>query len=353
MLIPKRHGATDCYRYGFQGQEKDDEIKGEGNSLNFTFRMYDPRLGRFMSHDPLFKSFPWNSPYTISENRLIEGIDLEGGEFQWFMIQAEAGVYGKTVQKITRGVGKSIEKTVDGIVFVAQNPGDALRGTKDFVVGVVVKGSGVPKSNAEATLQYIDEKFDTNTLATNKAFESAIVESADKVVNGDLEDRTEVVTDVLTGILGAKGTDKIVRLGKFALLKKAKFADFPRITNKVKNDVQTNPEFGTKKYWSNKTEIKDGLIFKDGKQYSGASEYVVTTKGELILGKGHDFMSGNADEVFGAGKLYIEKGKIVEMTNETGHFRPTMAEMKKTLEGLRKEGVVDPKLKEPTDLYGN
>jgi len=28
MLLPKRHGAVDSYRYGFQGQEKDDEIKG-------------------------------------------------------------------------------------------------------------------------------------------------------------------------------------------------------------------------------------------------------------------------------------------------------------------------------------
>ncbi len=33
---------------GFQGQEKDDEIKGEGNSLNYTYRMHDPRLGGFL-----------------------------------------------------------------------------------------------------------------------------------------------------------------------------------------------------------------------------------------------------------------------------------------------------------------
>lgn len=33
------------YRYGFQGQEEDNELKGEGNSLNYTFRMHDPRVG--------------------------------------------------------------------------------------------------------------------------------------------------------------------------------------------------------------------------------------------------------------------------------------------------------------------
>lgn len=69
------------YRYGFQGQEKDDEVKGKGNSVNYTYRMHDPRLGRFFAVDPLAPSYPWNSPYAFSENRVIDGIDLEGREF--------------------------------------------------------------------------------------------------------------------------------------------------------------------------------------------------------------------------------------------------------------------------------
>ncbi|RUT67492.1 hypothetical protein D0817_26180, partial [Flavobacterium cupreum] len=36
MLVPNRHADTEEYRYGFQGQEKDKELKGEGNSLNYT-----------------------------------------------------------------------------------------------------------------------------------------------------------------------------------------------------------------------------------------------------------------------------------------------------------------------------
>ncbi|WP_298892938.1 hypothetical protein [uncultured Psychroserpens sp.] len=81
MLMPDRHGSISDYRYGFQGQEKDDEVKGEGNSINYRFRMHDPRVGRFFAVDPLFRSFPWNSPYVFSENRVIDGIDLEGSEF--------------------------------------------------------------------------------------------------------------------------------------------------------------------------------------------------------------------------------------------------------------------------------
>ncbi|MGV9004118.1 RHS repeat domain-containing protein [Flavobacterium sp.] len=83
MLVPKPQkeiDASEDYRYGFQGQEKDDEIKGEGNSLNYTFRMHDPRVGRFFATDPLEKKYPWNSPYAFSENKVINLIELEGLE---------------------------------------------------------------------------------------------------------------------------------------------------------------------------------------------------------------------------------------------------------------------------------
>ena len=80
MLVPNRHGNSSSYRYGFQGQEKDDELKGEGNSLNYEFRMHDPRVGRFFARDPLFKEYPFYSPYAFSGNRVIDKVELEGLE---------------------------------------------------------------------------------------------------------------------------------------------------------------------------------------------------------------------------------------------------------------------------------
>jgi RHS repeat-associated protein len=71
---------SEIYRYGFQGQEKDDEIKGAGNSLNYTFRMHDPRIGRFFAIDPLAPKYPHNSPYAFSENKVIAWVELEGLE---------------------------------------------------------------------------------------------------------------------------------------------------------------------------------------------------------------------------------------------------------------------------------
>jgi len=85
MLLPGRHGAEDQgdgskYRYGYQGQEKDDEGKGEGNSINYTFRMHDPRIGRFFARDPLSAKYPFYSPYQFSGNRVIDAVELEGLE---------------------------------------------------------------------------------------------------------------------------------------------------------------------------------------------------------------------------------------------------------------------------------
>jgi len=80
MQITERTGSSSSYRYGFQGQEKDDEIKGEGNSLNYTFRMHDPRIGRFFAVDPLFKEYPHYTPYSFSGNKVTNHIEREGLE---------------------------------------------------------------------------------------------------------------------------------------------------------------------------------------------------------------------------------------------------------------------------------
>jgi RHS repeat-associated protein len=96
------------YRYGFNGQEKVDEIKGVGNSLDFMFRVYDSRLGKFLSVDPLAKSYPWNSSYAFAENRVIDGVDLEGREWEnanMKFIVATKGVSALKVISMKNGHG--------------------------------------------------------------------------------------------------------------------------------------------------------------------------------------------------------------------------------------------------------
>jgi RHS repeat-associated protein len=78
--LPGRNASSDSYRYGFQGQEKDDEIKGEGKSYNYKYRMHDPRVGRFFAVDPLTAKYPHYTPYSFSGNKVIQFIELEGLE---------------------------------------------------------------------------------------------------------------------------------------------------------------------------------------------------------------------------------------------------------------------------------
>lgn len=80
MAQDERTGGGEDYRYGFQGQEMDDEVKGEGNSVNYKYRMHDPRVGRFFAVDPLTHKYPFYSPYVFSGNQLIHMIELEGLE---------------------------------------------------------------------------------------------------------------------------------------------------------------------------------------------------------------------------------------------------------------------------------
>ncbi|QXP58419.1 RHS repeat domain-containing protein [Olleya sp. HaHaR_3_96] len=96
MLLPNRHGSSDSYRYGFQGQEKDDEIKGEGNSINYKFRMYDPRVMRFFAVDPMVHSYPYYSPYQFSGNTPIMSTELEGLEPQ---VDGNSNLVGYTIMK--------------------------------------------------------------------------------------------------------------------------------------------------------------------------------------------------------------------------------------------------------------
>lgn len=59
---------------------------------HYKFRMHDPALGRFAALDPLSEKFAYNSIYAFSENRLIDGIELEGAE--WLPRFDEAVPYG-------------------------------------------------------------------------------------------------------------------------------------------------------------------------------------------------------------------------------------------------------------------
>ena len=66
--------------------------------------MHDPRIGRFFALDPLATEYPYNSPYAFSENRVLDGVELEGlewsQEFDYDLRESKFTVTNKVHVKI-------------------------------------------------------------------------------------------------------------------------------------------------------------------------------------------------------------------------------------------------------------
>jgi RHS repeat-associated protein len=108
------------YRFGFNGKEDEDEWTKQ----DYGFRMYDPRVARFLSVDPLASKFPWNSPFSFAENDVIRSIDLDGAEKVAVnsLSSPVVGTPGKA--KITISLDYHIVSTGRGAVSIPVNPAD-------------------------------------------------------------------------------------------------------------------------------------------------------------------------------------------------------------------------------------
>lgn len=72
--------ASRAYRFGFNTQEKDNEIAGEGNSFSAEFWQIDTRLGRRFNIDPISQIYL--SDYSVLGNSPILFMDLLGNRFE-------------------------------------------------------------------------------------------------------------------------------------------------------------------------------------------------------------------------------------------------------------------------------
>jgi RHS repeat-associated protein len=80
QAITERTYNAAAYKYGYNGKEKDNELYGEGNAYDFGARINDPRLGRWLSLDPLAAKYPSMSPYCSMGNNPIVMVDPDGRE---------------------------------------------------------------------------------------------------------------------------------------------------------------------------------------------------------------------------------------------------------------------------------
>jgi RHS repeat-associated protein len=83
MLMPERSETfgSSGYRFGFNGQERDDEVSGAGKSYTAEFWQYDSRLGRRFNRDP--RPNPSISVYACFANNPIFYTDPEGDSVRY------------------------------------------------------------------------------------------------------------------------------------------------------------------------------------------------------------------------------------------------------------------------------
>jgi RHS repeat-associated protein len=124
MLMPGRKFESGEYRYGFNGKENDDELKGEGNQQDYGFRIYDPRLGKFLSVDPLAPDYPELTTYQFASNSPIAHIDLDGLEKYYY---SGAYVVHDNIPRVVHvGVINAHTHTPASVVLPAQARADML-----------------------------------------------------------------------------------------------------------------------------------------------------------------------------------------------------------------------------------
>jgi len=159
------------YRYGYQGSEKDDEIKGEGNSYTTFYRQLDPRIGRWLSLDPKMAKYPHESPYVSMGNNPIMMNDPLGDTItQTKAFKGDAG-YIKAYDNFANSkAGKKFEKDY-GIggkyehVSVIFDTGEGSAGT-----GGWTSATAVSKTNSKdiISLDGVSEIANGDLLAQGK-----------------------------------------------------------------------------------------------------------------------------------------------------------------------------------------
>src|SRR5690554_2840534 len=97
-----------AYRYGFNSMERDNEIKGRGNSYDFGVRLYDSRLGRWLSRDAASRVYSNLSSYSFVANNPLIFVDPSGN-----IIEPAPGLLGKEKEEVKALLQRFSEERVN------------------------------------------------------------------------------------------------------------------------------------------------------------------------------------------------------------------------------------------------
>ena len=129
-----------AYRFHFYGKEADNEVYGEGNAHDFGARVYDPRLGRWMSVDPMDSKYPSLSPFNFVANCPLILIDPDGEKIiigkqdQSKFLEDMAVIFGEELASTMFSFNDNDELVINSVVLTDKDKQTVLEGLQTIVV---------------------------------------------------------------------------------------------------------------------------------------------------------------------------------------------------------------------------
>ena len=195
--MPSRSFSASSYRYGFNGQEKDDEVAGNGNINTAMYWEYDSRLGRRWNIDQIVKIH--ESPYAVFGNNPIIMLDPNG---------ANAGVEkdkDKKTATITANVflvkGNTTQAEFDGYVANYKTKIDGTWGEKSFKDA---DGTNY-KTKTNINVQSFNSQSDLDTYMKNNAVNKDITNVLNVGTSDGTTTSSHVNPDGNTGFMNVNG----------------------------------------------------------------------------------------------------------------------------------------------------
>ena len=123
------------YKYSSQGQEKQQETGWS----SYRWRNYDAAMGRFFNVDPLSEKYAYQSHYNFSENRVVDGRELEGLEFVPLPIYAPGVVAPPPGYAVKSGAGSAVYEQMKSNAI--NNYNGLMRGLAAQITAVAAVGN--------------------------------------------------------------------------------------------------------------------------------------------------------------------------------------------------------------------
>jgi RHS repeat-associated protein len=269
--------------YLYNGKELQEEL--DLNWLAYGFRMYDPAIGRFPSVDPIADRFPHVNPFNYAENRPIDGKDLWGLQYMRFDADLDPGLNSINATKEER-------KYYNQTVLKATVGGASAIG----LTYVALEGIAWVAVNPATTLEGVRN--------LGMAMAEGLTEQ-----------------QIAGAALAAKVGNEVIGLA-------------PGYSNFFQRIIWGQ--------WTGKAiipTIKNGKILLKGNAANGVADFIISEKGELIIGSGHHFMSGQSKSVIAAGEVFVEDGVLKTVSNQSGHYQPSGKMLNKFLDYFKNLGV--------------